>query len=76
MRKYHIPDISLLAFHPSDLIKSYWKKKNHILTPLLRITNEVQSFSCQKTRDSSFLKGNLAENQYLPSVSNCEYKHQ
>lgn len=76
MRKYHIPDISLLAFHPSDLIKSYWKKKNHILTPLLRITNEVQSFFCQKTRDNSFLKGNLAENQYLPSVSNCEYKHQ
>lgn len=76
MRKYHIPDISLLAFHPSDLIKSYWKKKNHILTPLLRITNEVQSFFCQKTRGSSFLKGNLAENQYLSSVSNCEYKHQ
>ena len=76
MRKYHIPDISLLAFHPSDSIKSYWKKKNHILTPLLRITNEVQSFFCQKTRDNSFLKGNLAENQYLPSVSNCEYKHQ
>lgn len=75
MRKYHIPDISLLAFHPSDLIKSYWKKKNHILTPLLRITNEVQSFFCQKTRDNSFLKGNLAENQYLAHNLNSKCKH-
>ena len=64
MRKYYIY-LKALTFHSSKLMKKLMQEETfiHIL-----LTGSTEKFT-------SFLKENLAENQYLESISNCKCKH-
>ena len=50
--------------------------KNSIHIPLLWSTNIKWKKSQIILKFTAFLKGNLAENEYLATISNCECKHQ